>query len=172
MRGEHMGLRAAHYYHVGSSPHVWGTLQSMLSGTDFPGIIPACAGNTVSSGRHHRAKRDHPHIRREHFIETRRAVRFKGSSPHARGTRRPHAARLPRRRIIPACAGNTCAAGRATPWPRDHPRMRGEHPSTHAVPPPSGGSSPHARGTHGRDARGRGGSGIIPACAGNTRTPS
>ena len=70
--------------------------------------------------------------------------------------------------IIPACAGNTIAGMLATTKHRDHPRMRGEHTRPGTCPPDDWGSSPHARGTLGRDDSGHRDTGIIPACAGNT----
>ena len=179
---------------MGSSPHARGTLFQKASrrcrGGDHPrmrgehvlpphavlavvGIIPACAGNTTPLGQWPRP--------------------MPGSSPHARGTpnrhqslstrsrdhprmrgehRRRHGRRRPPEGIIPACAGNTKhsdqygafiegssphARGtrrcrRSTGFSkRDHPRMRGEHEHD--------------------DQQVRAEDGIIPACAGNTRTP-
>ena len=55
---------------------------------------------------------------------------------------------------------------------RDHPRMRGEHPSGAIFRTRVWGSSPHARGTLWYDGQGREQPGIIPACAGNTHTAS
>ena len=51
---------------------------------------------------------------------------------------------------------------------RDHPRMRGEHDGWTKAVSDSGGSSPHARGTHVCEHVAVEQSGIIPACAGNT----
>ena len=91
-----------------------------------------------------------------------------GSSPHVRGTRHfgQVDALLPG--IIPACAGNTSAPCRARPSARDHPRMCGEH---RGEAPPRGvdlGSSPQVRGTPSGTLPTAHGTGIIPACAGNT----
>ena len=113
-----------------------------------------------------------------------------GSSPHARGTR-PAAKRtgcFPR--FIPARTGNTAVTGSRRRPPAVHPRTHGEHgnqqhhlpasaavhPRTHGehAPPQSlmickTGSSPHARGTRGKES----GAGVvqrfIPARTGNTR---
>ena len=75
-----------------------------------------------------------------------------GSSPRVRGTQ--HAVRLADggRGIIPACAGNTLARKAERAFPRDHPRVCGEHAAFDidiAV-----------------------NLGIIPACAGNTASAS
>ena len=70
--------------------------------------------------------------------------------------------------IIPACAGSTRQTPTSTQTPRDHPRMRGEHPFLWLTKKLVPGSSPHARGAPGDldslilDV------GIIPACAGST----
>ena len=84
-----------------------------------------------------------------------------GSSPPARGTRRPWPLSSGDDRFIPACAGNTSSMTRKRPW------FIPEHCSivgvSHRI-----GSSPPARGTpdpvvhHSRSGR------FIPACAGNT----
>ena len=71
--------------------------------------------------------------------------------------------------IIPACAGNTSLSSPRRRVARDHPRMCGEHFKHNGVVKKLLGSSPHVRRTR------RPGpccgipSGIIPACAGNTR---
>ena len=138
---------------------------------DARGIIPACAGSTpylhvdgpcrTGSSPHARgalglaiagvsAAMDHPRMRGEHDVlqpgrsrplgiipacagstalEIVAEIRDYGSSPHARGAPRPR-------------------TSRATS-PRDHPRMRGEHPEVPRHPAGAGG-------------------GIIPACAGST----
>ena len=91
-----------------------------------------------------------------------------GSSPHVRGTLHHEQIQQRRRRIIPACAGNT--AGEVAPKfaDRDHPRMCGEHQNDLPSTAPSRGSSPHVRGTPRPRPCPRPGRGIIPACAGNT----
>ena len=95
-----------------------------------------------------------------------------GSSPHARGT-------LyflfiffwccVWLGIIPACAGNTRFGSLKSILIGDHPRMRGEHRIDGPVVNPQVGSSPHARGTLAGATADKTVTGIIPACAGNTR---
>ena len=90
-----------------------------------------------------------------------------GSSPHARGTRRPANSPVARPRLIPACAGNARPFSYCSREITAHPRMRGERRSRMFQAVRQSGSSPHARGTRPRT------SGIlnlyrlIPACAGN-----
>ena len=94
-----------------------------------------------------------------------------GSSPHARGAQVLVLGDGAAVGIIPACAGST-RMGRMSAYCRwDHPRMRGEHAAGAWWEPQTKGSSPHARGAR----AGRGQllikGGIIPACAGSTRSP-
>ena len=72
--------------------------------------------------------------------------------------------------IIPACAGSTRHIRSRSPRRGDHPRMCGEHPGGPAMSGPVAGSSPHVRGARHRPQRGRPVRGIIPACAGSTRS--
>ena len=114
-----------------------------------------------------------------------------GSSPHARGARRRVPGHPVTRGLIPACAGSTyrkhgarlggaglipaCAGSTRGLPPRGrsesaHPRMRGEHTMRKARGPWLQGSSPHARGALVPGRLNRNGVGLIPACAGSTRS--
>ena len=147
MRGEHVLESPRIVFEEGSSPHARGTQIAQSEDVGTAGIIPACAGNTMTITCRAPASRDHPRMRGEHKTLTDIDQRLLGSSPHARGTLpcRIEAGRISG--IIPACAGNTswnscwtCRAG-------DHPRMRGEHNSVRFAHVMNAGSSPHARGT-------------------------
>ena len=91
-----------------------------------------------------------------------------GSSPLARGTLRQQAGPDRERRLIPARAGNTRSCASPFSGTPAHPRSRGEHGCEHSMEFPDAGSSPLARGTHGRDLAGPGLPRLIPARAGNT----
>ena len=131
-------------------------------------IIPAHAGNTLSISPGQRAAPDHPRACGEHLCKAGLGPEWCGSSPRMRGTPRIQDAPWPRRRIIPAHAGNTGQGNRNCLGLVDHPRACGEHTSSCQSKSFSGGSSPRMRGT--RD----GGRSrhvvlrIIPAHAGNT----
>ena len=157
------------YDEWGSSPHARGTRGDVSACRLPPGIIPACAGNTGRRRPVRWLRRDHPRMRGEHDVEVVVLVHFRGSSPHARGTRWSFCFSFHCLGIIPACAGNT-RRGRCTccRW-RDHPRMRGEHISRGRPCLVTNGSSPHARGTLGGAPHVVVIVGIIPACAGNTQ---
>ena len=93
---------------------------------------------------------------------------FEGSSPHTRGARGGVLVHLPDAGIIPAYAGST-PQPRSPRWRcRDHPRIRGEHPSTSGQIGGDAGSSPHTRGAHLLQSLRAGDNGIIPAYAGST----
>ena len=168
MRGEHFTSTYHCFSKYGSSPHARGTRERCAEQGRPMRFIPACAGNTGIP--HSRPPRQsvHPRMRGEHRHHPQVIPAVVGSSPHARGT-------LPRRcpargycRFIPACAGNTIAAGLSRPVRPVHPRMRGEHTVVPTVKYLGVGSSPHARGTQPvmlfRVFQRR----FIPACAGNT----
>ena len=92
----------------------------------------------------------------------------RGSSPLARGTPRGFVERSGLVGLIPARAGNTIS-GSANPSGKGaHPRSRGEHFSFLFCAENRAGSSPLARGTLSSARALAGGSGLIPARAGNT----
>ena len=73
-----------------------------------------------------------------------------------------------KRRIIPACAGNTCDIPEETDADQDHPRLRGEYLTEVFVKVTFPGSSPPARGIPCHFLLPFFTCRIIPACAGNT----
>jgi len=107
VRGEHVyGLQVLQD-HRGSSPRARGARRAGELRRMTRGIIPACAGSTISSSTASTPYGDHPRVRGEHVRGHRRQGRWRGSSPRARGA-------LPeghrggfRVGIIPACAGST-----------------------------------------------------------------
>ena len=168
MCGEHFTIGAMRLAFAGSSPHVRGTLYSVVGFPSLSGIIPACAGNTSWTWATRQWSRDHPRMCGEHQGYAVRPISHSGSSPHVRGT--PH---VPfgvevHAGIIPACAGNTGCGCACSARSRDHPRMCGEHSRAAEAGETMPGSSPHVRGTPAAEGHGSGQPGIIPACAGNT----
>ena len=95
-------------------------------------------------------------------------ARVSGSSPLARGTHVPAVKPDLDKRLIPARAGNTAAAGYFLLTGTAHPRSRGEHHIKAARPKLNGGSSPLARGTLLGDCSSIPPTRLIPARAGNT----
>ena len=168
MRGEHLSRPRHASRTSGSSPHARGTHAVHQIQHSNKGIIPACAGNTISMTRLTIPAWDHPRMRGEHFVATGWNEVGLGSSPHARGTPVTCADVETPSGIIPACAGNTALRNCRPSCGRDHPRMRGEHVKIISHATIHMGSSPHARGTLGKVGGGQRVGGIIPACAGNT----
>ncbi len=104
----------------------------------------------------------------EHMADRIAANPEQGSSPRVRGTHRGDDDDDGVRGIIPACAGNTIRRHAVARRRRDHPRVCGEHVIGGQYRSAGEGSSPRVRGTRLVSGVGRGGRGIIPACAGNT----
>ena len=114
------------------------------------------------------AEPDHPRVRGEHLGK--RLVRdlLQGSSPRARGALDLPVELARDRGIIPACAGSTNLRCPSAIYPRDHPRVRGEHRRGGWRSARAPGSSPRARGAPVITRPIVAGGGIIPACAGST----
>ena len=125
-----------------------GTLAKLAVSLTELGIIPACAGNTITPHPCELRARDHPRVCGEH-----------NSIPRACGYLAG---------IIPACAGNTRTSANICCVPWDHPRVCGEHLATFAGRFWMKGSSPRVRGTRNGKREVFERVGIIPACAGNT----
>ena len=128
IRGEHMLPHLHRRFGQGSSPHTRGAQTGGSRRYGSPRIIPAYAGSTLASSHFADSTWDHPRIRGEHEEETKDAGTKTGSSPHTRGALAACYRAWPWRRIIPAYAGSTPGKPSPAPIPRDHPRIRGEHP--------------------------------------------
>ena len=166
--GEHPSDTGKLVWVPGSSPRVRGTPLFPSSITRLIGIIPACAGNTSGSSSISQPSRDHPRVCGEHVVSPAMVLPYSGSSPRVRGTPPEHDPRRPADGIIPACAGNTASALRTPCSAWDHPRVCGEHAYLNETTNEAKGSSPRVRGTPLLEWNSYQGTGIIPACAGNT----
>ena len=109
-------------------------------------IIPARAGFTCTVSRPSCQCQDHPRSRGVYAASRGDADGQAGSSPLARGLRRPVGQPGRPGRIIPARAGFTPPCGTAGTAGTDHPRSRGVYAGRFGAPKPLGGSSPLARG--------------------------
>ena len=107
LRGEHLGVAWNSSQRSGSSPLARGTREPLPRTALSAGIIPACAGNTLSERGADAPMWDHPRLRGEHLAKRRDYTNDLGSSPLARGTPRAEPPEASADRIIPACAGNT-----------------------------------------------------------------
>ena len=168
MCGEHRSIVGIGVACQGSSPHVRGARLGSTLNAAAMGIIPACAGSTLSLSTTQALRWDHPRMCGEHYFGDTLDSAVWGSSPHVRGARFSSVVLWDLAGIIPACAGSTTCVSWREYWPRDHPRMCGEH--FHAVEQDGAerGSSPHVRGAHNLTVDSVQNIGIIPACAGST----
>ena len=167
-RGEYTLPQGLHNSLTGSSPLSRGIPFPGRGGGPGQGIIPALAGNTVSSSTPRRPGADHPRSRGEYCPMGTSRIVDPGSSPLSRGIRSWVALPVPPRGIIPALAGNTRVWRTSRSRQRDHPRSRGEYVRPPRTCTPPNGSSPLSRGIRAPRNNSSGSNRIIPALAGNT----
>ena len=170
MRGEYCDRHDDFSAWKGSPPHARGIHPGGALAALRGGITPACAGNTPPLTSFFFFSWDHPRMRGEYIHSKTDNLCKPGSPPHARGI--PCFSQNSRHRngITPACAGNTSAMSSQSAACRDHPRMRGEYAFGLGAEEAGRGSPPHARGIRVSVPFTSSGSGITPACAGNTMT--
>ena len=156
----------------GSSPRMRGTRLRSPHSRRRIGIIPAYAGNTLDGAGERPRFRDHPRVCGEHPARTDAANLPDGSSPRMRGTLDVWLKPVDFQGIIPAYAGNTSIQLIVCFPPWDHPRVCGEHGGVAELLLCVEGSSPRMRGTHTSGNPAFCSRGIIPAYAGNTRSPT
>ena len=132
------------------------------------GIIPARAGFTALDAMTWASSQDHPRSRGVYVNDAIAENGQNGSSPLARGLRRPDTELTEVARIIPARAGFTLGEPQERGDTPDHPRSRGVYLPSNLSQSITPGSSPLARGLRvGNTPRPRGVR-IIPARAGFT----
>ena len=155
---------------------------------DCVGLIPACAGKTLSKPFTPLAARAHPRVCGENFcfmslsppstahprvcgenpyVDT-YCVQNYGSSPRVRG--KPAEADYFELvgGLIPACAGKTLTSAALVAIVPAHPRVCGENVPFWSQKPRLGGSSPRVRGKLMLSMRYQLHRRLIPACAGKT----
>ena len=156
----------------GSPPRVRGTAFSDLVVGNQVGITPACAGNSRITAPRWISIRDHPRVCGEQSSGLYRCICILGSPPRVRGTAFSALISVNRRRITPACAGNSLSLfARSLPY-KDHPRVCGEQWLCRTPQACFEGSPPRVRGTGGDYPGLWPPGGITPACAGNRSVAS
>ena len=153
---------------MGSSPLARGLPSLADQPEEVVRIIPARAGFTHVLPPPPVEEEDHPRSRGVYPPGSPLRAGPPGSSPLARGLRHKSFTDLGISRIIPARAGFTARSDQARPDPADHPRSRGVYNMIADRNRRVIGSSPLARGLHGRPAQGAQSLRIIPARAGFT----
>ena len=171
MRGEQDIRPLQSYILMGSPPLARGTAWRQHGRRILARITPACAGNRAADTSPRTLSWDHPRLRGEQRKWAVTEICRIGSPPLARGTACAYQHGTRRRRITPACAGNSaaCAEEKSAPW--DHPRLRGEQPSSYGGLARGMVSPPLARGTATLNELNLARIGITPACAGNSQNP-
>ena len=155
--------------HRGSSPRVRGKPCDAAPARRDLGLIPACAGKTLSPDTPDSMVAAHPRVCGENFARTPARESYSGSSPRVRGKHDRGGGEAQGLRLIPACAGKTGARPRKRGCWSAHPRVCGENGGrvlTHTTPI---GSSPRVRGKRGPSPHPHHPHRLIPACAGKTR---
>ena len=132
---------------IGSSPRVRGTAVPDDLDGGVARFIPACAGNRRPIARTMRSAPVHPRVCGEQMLSSVSSASSSGSSPRVRGTAIPHRTRMPRKRFIPACAGNRSRVRARGWWATVHPRVCGEQSAKPGTDGAVDGSSPRVRGT-------------------------
>ena len=154
MRGEHVIVPAGAHRQLGIIPACAGsTVSALIHETLSAGSSPHARGAPQARGRAASRSWDHPRMRGEHL----RAVAVRpveeGIIPACAGSTSPGVGMWPSHKgSSPHARGALDTYGRQRPRRGDHPRMRGEHRRI---------AQENAREI-----------GIIPACAGSTRTSS
>ena len=155
----------------GLSPLARGTRPSPVFRSFRPRFIPAGAGNSSRAIAIAIVRSVYPRWRGELYINEVNLWKLYGLSPLARGTLFMRGSKSPRRRFIPAGAGNSGTGPALTGGGSVYPRWRGELRSgeqhNNSVP----GLSPLARGTRCAHRRQLFPVRFIPAGAGNSKPP-
>ena len=166
--GENAECSARALTGYGSSPRVRGKLRWRFLLVGFPGLIPARAGKTRTTGNALGRRTAHPRACGENVTPRVRRTSRRGSSPRVRGKREVRVRAPPIRRLIPARAGKTGASEPSPSRPSAHPRACGENPEPGRASPHALGSSPRVRGKPNARSNSARLMGLIPARAGKT----
>ncbi len=146
-RGELCIKTSVKNFAVGLSPLARGTLIMTHGRPDKVRFIPAGAGNSPVASFPVVSSSVYPRWRGELYINEVNLWKLYGLSPLARGTLFMRGSKSPRRRFIPAGAGNSGESGCVHQWSSVYPRWRGELKQIVRFPHIHDGLSPLARGT-------------------------
>ena len=141
-REMHPGL-----WELGLSPLARGTHKPRHQLQPRTRFIPAGAGNSPVASFPVVSSSVYPRWRGELYINEVNLWKLYGLSPLARGTLFMRGSKSPRRRFIPAGAGNSGESGCVHQWSSVYPRWRGELKQIVRFPHIHDGLSPLARGT-------------------------
>jgi len=150
----------------GASPRARGNPERGGGRPRARGCIPACAGEPCPGAEPRPRGTVHPRVRGGTSGRMTSTQPPKGASPRARGNHLRRSMVPSPERCIPACAGEPGTSGPSPRSPRVHPRVRGGTNGLALAIFWTQGASPRARGNLAHRERLGGGTGCIPACAG------
>ena len=153
---------------VGSSPRVRSRLAHRVIHHRVGGIISACAEQTPPVGLSPESGGDHLRVCGADMWKANPKGGKYGSSPRVRSRRLCRQVPQHARRIISACAEQTCRISAAVSLNGDHLRVCGADDYTFDMEPTGQGSSPRVRSRRKEVSRAGLGDGIISACAEQT----
>ena len=153
----------------GSSPRVRGRRCGGPWAAPQLRLIPACAGQASLATSLRVGFGAHPRVCGADCRACEIDLPSDGSSPRVRGRPTTTSGPLARSGLIPACAGQTSKSSRVTVAFWAHPRVCGADLDFAFLLPSRSGSSPRVRGRLCTDTHLAVATGLIPACAGQTR---
>ena len=168
LRGEKCVICLVANLKIGSPPPARGEVDAAFAILPHSGITPACAGRRTLSKPRFAVLKDHPRLRGEKCICSRRHCAKIGSPPPARGEAALGCCGKNEQGITPACAGRSLHADGAVRRKWDHPRLRGEKVLRGLRNFALIGSPPPARGEVNTLLSPQAYPGITPACAGRS----
>ena len=166
--GANVRCRLYHWRATGSSPRMRGKQIASIARLLSHRIIPAHAGQTLSTSGQFSVPTDHPRACGANVGKIFDWVHSPGSSPRMRGKPVTLSSVVGGFRIIPAHAGQTTKQNSRNISTQDHPRACGANILGGATGLHARGSSPRMRGKHMRVLHPQLASRIIPAHAGQT----
>ncbi len=125
VRGGICGAGICRRHRLGLSPRARGNPRSIRWSSPASGSIPACAGESASSGIRARALQVYPRVRGGIQFEALGIGFEAGLSPRARGNPRSAHCKISSPRSIPACAGESEDWARTWGVLEVYPRVRG-----------------------------------------------
>ena len=168
--GENFHVACVKQRDGGSSPRVRGKREDREAHDLRGRLIPACAGKTSRARTLEYLTWAHPRVCGENSTALLPGGSGMGSSPRVRGKQSDCGSRHSFGGLIPACAGKTPQGLRETYADAAHPRVCGENSENPCHMGTRTGSSPRVRGKHRPGLPDRLPRGLIPACAGKTRS--
>ena len=131
---------------VGSSPRVWGQVNTSLKSCRLSRIIPTRMGTRQNCAVRKYGNKDHPHAYGDKLVDKYSIYFDEGSSPRVWGQAPRSRGKTTNLRIIPTRMGTSFPLCMLTPCRQDHPHAYGDKKNQPSVVAPFLGSSPRVWG--------------------------